>query len=171
MHMIGQGASHVRYLRTLLALIAVPWLLAVATNVAIDPHGLSGRTSFLGLQTVPVDYPDPRFSKVFTVERIRPETIALGTSRTDHAIDVLYPDFVVDEQSTYNLGIDAAEMSEILAYLKHASTVAPIHRVVLGLDFFSFSDFGRPAVTESDILATPDDPRWVARSDAKNMRA
>ncbi len=156
--------GYVRYLASLFVLIAVPWLFVVAANVAIDPHGLSGRAYFLGLPIVPVEYPDPKFSKLFAVERIAPRTIAVGTSRTDHAIDVTRLGLAGDASPTYNLGFDAADISDILAYLKHACSVAPVRRVVLGLDFFSFGNFGRQPATQSNLLATPENPHgWRAR--------
>jgi hypothetical protein len=150
-------------LRWLAALIIVPWLPILIVNLAADPHGLLGPDTLARQTGVDAEYANTRLSKAFIVARIKPQAIAMGTSRVDHGIDVRHPGFSRDFGPAYNLGLDGAHISEILAYLKHARSVAPIRRVVLGLDPRSFGTFTPQAAFDPAILATPGHPRIVAR--------
>ncbi len=165
--MTGSGEDFPKYVKTLFALILAIWMPVGVINLVVDPYFALGWSRAFGLEDSGSGFGrNTRFSKAFAVTRIKPDAVALGTSRVDHGIDVTHPGFSRDVQAVYNLGLSGGHIDELLAYLEHAQSVRPLRRVVVGLDFGSFGKFRRQEAFDPAILETPESthaiPRWTA---------
>ncbi|MDP1678937.1 MAG: hypothetical protein Q8L02_02210 [Candidatus Nitrotoga sp.] len=78
-----------------------------------------------------------RLTHVYKVERLQPECILLGTSRTGRGLAPDHP--VLANLKCYNLALPAISMYEMRRYLQHAQAVRPQKLVLLSMDFRVFS--------------------------------
>jgi hypothetical protein len=124
------------YLATLLGALAAGAGAVVGGLLAVDPYGVWRDQ---GPRVPAFVMYQPRLFKPHDVARHRPETLLLGTSRVEQALDPLNP---LLEGRAYNLAVPGARPYELLRQLEHACAVAPVKRVLLEVAFFSFVNDG-----------------------------
>src|SRR4051812_30054844 len=86
------GMPFRRYATVLLACLAIPPLLLAAFVVAVDPYCVFGSPSWQGFNVVrPYYEPHVDIAKPYQVRRLKPEAVALGSSRAEVGIDPRHP--------------------------------------------------------------------------------
>jgi hypothetical protein len=122
-----------------LCVITSAILAAIAGfTVVVDPFAIYGtpvRSGFNADKIALADY--VRFAKPLQILRRQPEVVLLGTSRIRDGIDPVDLGVVAD---AFNYGVPALSMIEAEAFAEHAMRVAPVRELIVGLDFFQFSD-------------------------------
>ncbi len=156
--------SSYRYcLLTLAAFIALLGFIA-CFNAIIDPFNMYGKVKIEGINiNKPTVYSRMRLYKAFEVERVQPQTIILGSSRTHLGISCSHEALARLEAPCYNLAFDGATAKEMYYYLHHADAVRPLKHVVLGLDLYHASN--SPAIIRPDfdefLLYSDNLPHWL----------
>ena len=111
-----------------------------ATNAALDPFGMH---RWLEREAVnaykPAIHTRVRLFKAYEVERVRPQTLVLGSSRSHVGFSCKHPAFERLPAPCYNLSFDGATTREMFEYLVHAHEVRPLRAVLLGLDTYHLS--------------------------------
>lgn len=92
-----------------------------------------------------------RLSKIFATARISPDLVVLGSSRSDHGIDVRHQLVEYSARRPYNLSLDGTRIGELEAYFRHALASGRLHSVIVGLDFHMFA-VDPPAAIENVAL-------------------
>lgn len=119
----------------------------------IDPYSTNGAIRIQGVNIVKPEAPNHiRLRQAMSVVSADPQTIVLGTSTALTGIDPEYQG--LPYRPAINLGLPGANIYEIYRYYQHATSLAPVHLVLEGLDFFSFDANlpNRPDFRE-DLLA------------------
>lgn len=114
-------------------------------NTLVDPYGVlnSPDVPTLNQKKVAKSTGNARLFKAIDIQRIKPVTIFLGTSRTERGLDPKHSAFD-NEQPVYNLALPAANQYEVMRYFEHAIANQPqLERVIIGVDFFMFNQFNR----------------------------
>lgn len=156
--MIDSGSSlHFAYLRHLALALAVVLGLVAGFNGFMDPYDVFGAPRIKGLNEYKQgSRENARIAKVYMVERIKPKTLILGSSRTEMALDPEHP--ALTRQPAFNLSVEGANIYEISRLLQHALAVAPVEEVYIGLDYFAFHKNQVPGrgFQESRLAVQPD---------------
>lgn len=130
--------SPIRYLITFFILTGL-WIgLVAAFNWAIDPYGLFNPPVLpeLNVKKTKADG-KIRFVKAWQLRDRRPNGLIIGSSRSEIG---LRPDHACwPTGPTYNGALAGSNMYEVRRYYQHATAVAPVREVVLGLDLFMFN--------------------------------
>jgi hypothetical protein len=114
--------------------------LIAGFNYVVDPFDIYKSAKINGFTTKkPEFFSHLRMTKAHEVYRIKPQAVALGTSTTETGIDPEHPGWSKNAFPRYNLGLSAANVYEIMSYLKYAQSISPLKQVVIGFDFFSFN--------------------------------
>lgn len=146
------------------ALTALLLLALIACfNALINPFGMYNTSAITGFNAnKPAIYSRMRLYKAFEVERIKPQTLILGSSRTHVGLRCSHPALAALDAPCYNLAFDGATAKEMYFYLRHAYEIQPLKHVVLGLDSYHMSS--APAFTRQDfdplLLYSSDKPHW-----------
>jgi hypothetical protein len=121
-------------LLTLLAAVA-------ATNAALDPFGMHRWLEGEGVNTYkPATHTRVRLFKAYEVERVRPQTLVMGSPRSHVGFSCKHPAFERLPAPCYNLAFDGATTREMFDYLVHANELRPLKVVLLGLDTYHLTD-------------------------------
>lgn len=136
-------------------------------NLVIDPYGVTDnpKISFLN-RLKPKQIKHVRLFKAINVNRIKPKTVFLGSSRVDLGLDPSHP-ALEKLQPAYNLALVGPNMYEVRRYFEHL-LVNPNHpkTIVLGIDFFMFNKYknnagdfeesrlGRQSINNEDFVNT-----------------
>jgi hypothetical protein len=123
-------------------------------NFLVNPYGIFDSPEITGFnQSKPEKLKNMRLFKAVDITRIKPETIFLGSSRTEYGLNPNYA-ALKDKQSVYNLALGAATPYELLRYLQHALVNQPkLKLVILGLDEFMFNELNQenPGLSEQRL--------------------
>jgi hypothetical protein len=134
--------------------------MSASFNVVVDPYGSYQLFELTDVQSKPAIYRRVKLAKAYDLRRLKPEAIALGTSRSHLGLRMTHEGWGVPLGLRYNGGFDGATTKEMYAYLRHAQAVHPLRQVVLGLDTWQLVQ--GPAWTRPDfdpaILFEPDNP-------------
>lgn len=146
------------YLR-LYAIVTGGLLAAViGFNYVIDPYDVNGRFDIERVNSVKAAMTTHgRLAKAYAVRRLKPEAIALGSSRTEHALDMRHAGWNAGATPRYNLALGGASIYEIMRYFAHAQTMQPLKQVVIGIDFPMFEITTQKAPDFSESYFTPED--------------
>ncbi|MDH4224880.1 MAG: hypothetical protein OEW12_04470 [Deltaproteobacteria bacterium] len=131
--------------------------LAAGFDYVVDPYGFFEAPVIRGWTAVkPEQDSHSRMWKAMAVRRLRPQALALGTSRIEYALDPAHPGWKA--QPVFNLGLSAASLRESFLYLRHAHAIRPIKQVVFGADMFVFSAAGNfgPRLDDGDMAVSED---------------
>lgn len=124
------------YVRRVLRLVVSGACLIALFNAVIDPYDVVGAPRWPGInQYKHGTRENSRIAKVYQVERARPVTVIIGSSRTEMALDPRHPALV--QQPAFNLSIEGATDYELWRLLQHALAVAPVKEAFIGLDYYS----------------------------------
>ncbi len=126
--------SNRKFLKIVFGFLSFIILFVVGVNYIVDPYNLYG-TSFY--QNKPKMYENMRLIKSLLVEKIKPESIVLGTSRAEIAIDSEHEYFI---KPSYNLANAGSTMYETKFYLKKAINQGNLKKVLLIADWRMFND-------------------------------
>lgn len=123
-----------RYLRIFCSLVIVLLGSVISLNWFVDPFSVFGAPLIRGFNANKPGYVDHlRMTHVYRVQRLKPDCILIGTSRTGRGLRPDHPS--LREYNCYNLALPAMGIYEMRRYLQHAQAVRPLERVVLALDF------------------------------------
>lgn len=147
---------------SVLSLMLVVGLL----NLFIDPYGVWNSPTLHRINTHKTEkYTHQRIFRALDLERLKPKELFLGSSRAFFGLD---PDYyrLLTGQNAYNLGLNATNTAEELAYLEHAIYNQPnLEEVVIALDFYAFNAYNEG---RTDFSADRLNKRHITFDDALN---
>lgn len=118
-------------------------------NAIIDPYAMNLLINIPGInQFKPCTDTRLRLYKAYDIERVKPDSILLGSSRSLFGFRTSHPGWMKESQKRYNLAFESATAKEMYYYLVHAYAVHPLKLVLLGLD--TYQPY-RPVKTEPDF--------------------
>lgn len=142
-----------KYSISLLSGVFLALIAASSFNWIINPYELFESPEISGLNIYKVEIERyTRLSKIYQLDRIKPDVILLASSR-----GLVVPDAYLSTNgmSAFNLSLASASTYELLRVLQHAQAVKPLKRVILALDE-SFSDKVQPNFSEKRLAVNPD---------------
>jgi len=152
-----------RYVLWFVATLAGILALVGATNAVLDPFGMHAWLALEGVNAAkPATHTRVRLFKAYEVERVRPQTLVLGSSRSHVGFSCRHAALRERPGPCYNLAFDGATTREMHAYLVHAHEVRPLKTVLLGLDSYHLSEATsatRPGFDHA-VLLSPTQPAW-----------
>ncbi len=126
------------YLKWLTGGIAGLMALTAASNWLVNPFSIFDSPAIHGFNANKPGYVDHlRLTHVYRVNRLQPECILLGTSRTGRGLSPNHPSLA--DLNCYNLALPAISLYEMRRYLQHAQAVRPQKLVILSVDFRTFN--------------------------------
>lgn len=134
-----------RYLRYALTGSLIVVALVWSTNHWVDPFNLEAGARYPGFnQWKPAGLQLMRVSKPMRISTLKPRTLILGTSRAGEGIPCSL--LTQAEAPCFNASLPGATLSELTALAQHAHATAPLHRIIIGLDF-------APTYQDADYIA------------------
>lgn len=130
-----------RYVFILILSAGLPMLALAAVVIGIDPYYVFGSPSWKGINEVrPFYEPHVIIAKPHQVWRMRPDTVALGSSRAEVGIDPRHPAW--GSRNVFNFAMPSSTSYDTMLAFTYAQSVSrPLKRAVLGLDFFAYNFF------------------------------
>jgi len=127
-----------RYLTLLAAGIVACMSAVVFANWLVNPFSLFEPPEIRGINRNKPGYVDHlRLTHVYRVNRLEPDCVLLGTSRTGRGLRPDHP--ALSGWDCYNLALPAISLYEMRRHLQHAQSVRPQKLAVLSLDFRVFN--------------------------------
>lgn len=156
------------------AAAAIVLLGGAALCAFVDPYDIYGAPRIAGLTATPYKSEmTERMTKPIQMNGRRIETLILGNSKADFALDPADWRALTGETAVYNAGIRDGRIGEMRALLAHAIDTHPeLHRVLLAVDYESFRDDRRlprefdEAQTSSGHITPANVARTLFSSDA-----
>jgi hypothetical protein len=152
-----------RYVVVFVAALVAILALAGTTTAVLDPFGLHRWLAIDGINVAkPATHTRVRLFKAYEVERVQPQTLVLGSSRSHVGFSCRHVALGRLAPPCYNLAFDGATTREMYAYLVHANEVRPLRAVLLGLDSYHLSEATsatRPGFDPA-VLLSPAHPAW-----------
>lgn len=137
------------YLRIISVGTVVLLSLVILLNYLVDPYSIFNSPQWSGINAnKPELFEHLRLTKAYAIERLKPDALLLGSSRTEHGLDPEHPAFT-SEYNSYNLALNGATIYENLRYFQHANARQKLKKVVLAIDFFQFNAY-RPNSPDFD---------------------
>ena len=132
--------SYARFLRAWFAALLVLALCVAALNFAIDPYDVFGSPRVAGVNALkPRARDHSMLTKAYQIERFRPATVLLGSSRIHIGVDASGPVWPAAMQPVYNYAIPGSYHTNLmLSTLRQAAAVGTVSRVVIFLEFQNF---------------------------------
>lgn len=133
---------------TITVLIGISSLTWYMDPLDLFGHGLAG------------DIPKPakqhteRIWKPYAILRKKPQTVVLGSSRANHAINPQNPLLCNPDTQCFNLAVSGGNVYEMYRFLQHAILSGPVKKVIFGLDFGSFRNARPDSGFVNQILLT-----------------
>ena len=129
------SGSHGGYARSFLATLLLILSVVGAATSTLDPFGIHRWIEVPGINAhKPATHARVRMFKAYEVERVKPETVILGSSRSHVGFSCRHPALARLPGPCYNLAFDGATTREMFEYLVHANEIRPLRTVLLGLD-------------------------------------
>ncbi len=135
---------------TLVALLAV----VAGVNILVNPYDVFDLPRIANVNLLkPAIKNHAALTKAYQVERARPVTAVLGTSRVYLGIDAASPEFPASWRPVYNYGLPGTNMSRsLLRELREAWSTGNLRHAVAFLDVPAFFEVDRPVLGEEDEL-------------------
>lgn len=130
------------WVKVLLSLILIIVFSVCLINYIVDPYNLYKTNLF---KNKPKEFEYMRLIKAINIEKIKPSSIVLGTSRAEMAID---PDHEYFIKPSYNLANAGSTMYETKYYLKEAILQGKLKKVLLVADWRMFNDVSMKKVID-----------------------
>ena len=130
------------WIKVLLSLILIIVFSVCLINYIVDPYNLYKTNLF---KNKPKEFEYMRLIKAINIEKIKPISIVLGTSRAEMAID---PDHEYFIKPSYNLANAGSTMYETKYYLKEAILQGKLKKVLLVADWRMFNDVSMKKVID-----------------------
>jgi hypothetical protein len=130
---------------SLLVLITITLSGLAGFNFIIDPIGIFGTPAIEGINRhKPLWFFSQGVSKPYSVLRLRPDALVLGTSRAGASLRTDHP--VWSNYRILNLAMPGSSLSLQWWNLQYANSVNALRRVALGLDLFMFNGCEKPVL-------------------------
>ena len=129
--------SFQHYLRVFAGITVAGLVSVIALNLLVDPLGAYPQVSLKAFEPYRRQWMS-RPAKAEMLLRQRGEVVLLGTSRIQAGIPVEHPAY--GTTNVLNLGLAGTTLPEVAAVLEFALRHQPPRLVLLGTDFFLFSD-------------------------------
>ncbi|GMR15827.1 MAG: hypothetical protein BMS9Abin31_0120 [Gammaproteobacteria bacterium] len=133
--------------------VLVSLLCVFVFNLLVNPYDIFEAPEITGFNSYKSEVErHTRLSKVYQVERIRPDAILLASSR-----GLVVPDSYLSESGAtgFNLSLTSASTYELFRMFQHAQASHPLKSVMLALDE-EFTDIKQPNFTEQRLAVNPD---------------
>jgi len=138
-----------KYLKFLLFPLSLSLLLIAATNWLVNPYGVFNSPVLEGINTYKTEiHTRERMNKTYRVNRIKPDTIILGTSRA-LVLDAQHP--FLEDKHAFNLAISSSSAYEQWRYFQHANSVNKIKNVIIGIDHFAIGEIAYKDFVENRL--------------------
>lgn len=125
-----------RYILIFFSLCFIGIASFAAVNYVVDPFGFYRPHDRGAFVIKPAMTNFEAMSKARIIEKLRPQTIIIGSSRADYGLDPSHPSF---DDNAYNGALKGLTMKYLPETIHHAIDNGAGH-IVLGLDFFMFND-------------------------------
>lgn len=140
---LNESKPYGRFLLTLLGFSIFFLGLSFTCNFILDPYGVwknGGRRD------------NDRLIKAIKVSKMRPKTIFLGSSSAVTGLNPNHPG-LMNEQPVYNLGLFGSNIYETRRYFEHTLSAGKLEKIILSLNFHSFSQYRKnaPGFSESRL--------------------
>lgn len=144
-----------RYLLWMASTVLAMELAALALAVTVDPYRMFGTRPILVLTALkPRIYQQTGIAKTYALERVRPNTVLLGNSRTEIGLDPASPVWPADMRPVFNASEAGRGLFIEWRMLQEAVAAGPLEHAVLGLDIIDFISVGDgaqgPAPVDAD---------------------
>ena len=107
-------------------------------NWLVDPYWIYRNVEIDGVNKVkPLFRTHISMAKAHLVNKIKPQGIILGSSRSGYGLDPEHSGW--STSSVYNLSLPGTSIYELMRYFQHATADNSVKEVVLALDFFMFN--------------------------------
>ena len=127
-----------RYLRWLTGGILGLMSMAAGLNWFVNPFSVFDAPVISDFNANKPDYVNYlRLTHAYRIERLKPECILLGTSRTGRGLSPDHP--ALKDLKCYNMALPAMSLYEMRRYLQHAQAIRPQKLVILALDLRIFN--------------------------------
>lgn len=140
------------YLKIYFSTLLLGSIIVIALNWIINPYSLYDSPVIEKLNKEKTEYLKYlRLTKPRIITKHQSNSIILGTSRAGRGLSPNHPAWGNDK--VYNLALPGVRIYEILRYLQHAQASQPLNKVVLALDFRSFTnEIPNSAFSENRLL-------------------
>lgn len=123
-------------------------LAVLSINLLVDPYALRTANSLNLFPKKPEFSRNSRTSKTYAINHIKPDLVVLGSSRSDHGIDLTYLTNDGRAQRPYNASVDGTNMVELAAFFEHTLASGQLKSAIIGLDFHLFAN--KPGISPED---------------------
>lgn len=134
--------NYKKYLKILSSIFLVTVVFVITLNVVVDPYGFFRLVDIEGFNR---DKPDANKNNVAVniigLNKIKPNTLVLGTSRAAIGIDPTHKLIKEPYGRSFNFSMGAASIEEIYLTAKYIHQSSPLKKVVIGLDMLSFNAY------------------------------
>ena len=147
MNMTIRKRSYIQFNRAFLMTVVSIVFGVGAFNFIMDPYGVMNTPKIHRLNKLkPTKENHTRLFKAVEVIRLKPQHIILGTSRANLGLDPRHPAFSNEgSETSYNLGLQDANVYEILRYFEHAiANQSQVKNIAIGMDYLSFNEHSKP---------------------------
>ncbi len=134
--------TSILWTKILLVLTLIIIIFVSTLNYVVDPYSIY-KTNFF--PNKPKEFEYMRLVKAINVEKIKPSSIVLGTSRAEMAIN---PDHEYFIKPSYNLANAGSTMYETKYYLKQTIEQGNLEKVILVADWIMFNNMDTKKVAD-----------------------
>lgn len=112
----------------------------------VDPFSVYGKVYFKEGKVVnsPAFSSQIQMGKAIGIKQYKPDTLILGSSRTDSGFSPKITQEFLPDNKVYNGAYPGMTIYEVLRYFQHANASTSLKQVFIGLDFFQFHGSHRP---------------------------
>lgn len=126
--------------------------IVIGVNWIVDPFDVYRVVRKRGFNACKPTYEHyARLAKIVQVEKFPKPGLALGSSRTQYGVDMSHP--LWQGKGGWNLAVNGANIYVVRRFFEHAAVVAPLERVVIGLDFYMFNGLKHQELSDDSYLA------------------
>jgi tetratricopeptide (TPR) repeat protein len=126
----------------------------VATNVIIDPFMFWNVVTIPGINSQRPEFASwTRMAKAQAMCRLQPNSVIMGSSRTEVGLDPHYLAWSQFPGKTYDLALSGVGLKEMELMLQHAKYASPnLRHVVMAVDFYMFNANREAVVFGTEVL-------------------
>ncbi|HEV2098995.1 MAG TPA: hypothetical protein VGR45_08730 [Stellaceae bacterium] len=134
--------------------IGIAAVLIPAFNLAVDPYRAFGSPEIPGITGVkPETTTYGRLSKAFSVCRVRPDLVFMGSSRNEFLYNPEYGPVRAISRHPYNLSLAGTNIYEMDLMLRHAYYASGrLKTAILGIDFLMFNAFREAESVKREVV-------------------
>lgn len=154
---ISSFDMHNLLIKIYLYIFIICMLFIVIFNYIIDPYGIHQAFIIKGFNEYkPERYANTPQSKLINLLNIKPNTVILGTSRAEFGIDPDIIDWPIGATPVYNMALGLSSFREMDYIIDEISKVKLPSKLIIGIDFISFSNIKDKNKLRSVVQNTSD---------------